>query len=123
MEIGENIKSLREERNYTQVEIYRLLNITPSTLSKYETGRCQPPLDFLMAYADIMNVSIDYILGKTKIKFDYSVFNKTYAKSVKTSTLINDLLTLNPKHRVFLIEFVDLLKCQSDVENISKHKV
>lgn len=76
-----------------------------------------------MAYADIMNVSIDNILGKTKIKFDYSVFNKTYAKSVKTSTLINDLLTLNPKHRVFLIEFVDLLKCQSDVENISKYKV
>lgn len=58
---------LREERKkagYTQEEMGQLLNITQSAYAQYETGKTQPSLETATKIADILKISLDYLVGR-----------------------------------------------------------
>ena len=67
----ENIRNLRIDNNYTQQQIAAYLNIKQNTYSQYEIGVLNYPIDVLMKLADLYNVSVDYLLGRTQIKEPY----------------------------------------------------
>ena len=59
------ITLLRTERNITQKDAARDLNISQALLSHYERGARDCGLDFLIKIADYYGVSCDYLLGRT----------------------------------------------------------
>lgn len=59
------IRELREDRDIPQREIARMLNMSQTGYSKYETGENDVPTAVLIKLSMIYNVSIDYILGMT----------------------------------------------------------
>lgn len=69
MSFGENLRTLIEEREITQKELARQLNIAPSTLGSYVQNTREPDFSTLKTIARYFNVSIDYLLdyssGKT----------------------------------------------------------
>ena len=64
----ENIRNLREDNDKLQVELADYLNIKQTTYSKYELGKINIPVDVLIKLADYYDVSIDYLVGRTKTK-------------------------------------------------------
>ena len=58
-------KRLRMASGYTQQIMADKLGISRSTVGMYETGAREPDYDTLEAIADIFNVDIDYLLGRT----------------------------------------------------------
>jgi len=68
MELGQRLKSLREEKDLSQLELGERLNISNSTLSLYESGKRQPDYKTLQRIADFYGVSIDYLFGRTNTK-------------------------------------------------------
>lgn len=62
--IGDNIKFLRERQNWFQRELAEKLNISRSTLAKYETGERVPDLHTLIKMADIFDISLDHLAGR-----------------------------------------------------------
>ncbi|MGN1342293.1 MAG: helix-turn-helix domain-containing protein [Bacilli bacterium] len=64
------IKSLREEKNITQEQISKILNVSQRTYSYYENGR-DIPIEILIKLADFYKVSIDYLLNRTDKKEIY----------------------------------------------------
>lgn len=60
------LRQLRKERKLTQVELQMRTGIEQSLLSKFENGERVPPTETLITLADFYNVSIDYILCRTK---------------------------------------------------------
>lgn len=58
------LKEMRNKRCFTQRELANLLNIALITYQKYEQGVRNPPFDCLIQMADILNVSIDYLMGR-----------------------------------------------------------
>lgn len=70
--IGERIRGLREDRDYTQQDIARLLHCSQVGYSNYETGKRCLPLECLIKLADFYSVSADYILGITDVRTRYS---------------------------------------------------
>lgn len=67
MEFGERLKKLREKNNMTRDELAKVLRLTYSAVSKYETGIRKPDQDILIELADLFNVTTDYLLGRTAI--------------------------------------------------------
>ncbi len=67
----ENIRSLRIDNGYTQKQIGEYLGISQNTYSQYEIGVLNYPVDVLIKLADFYNVSVDFLLGRTKIKEAY----------------------------------------------------
>ena len=64
--IYENIRNLREDHDKTQKELADYLNIKQTTYSKYELGKINIPVEVFIKLADFYNVSVDYLLGRTK---------------------------------------------------------
>jgi transcriptional regulator with XRE-family HTH domain len=65
---GERIRLLREEQNLGQKEIAALLNVSVSTVGKYENELRTPPPKTIHALADFFHVSTDYLLGRTEVR-------------------------------------------------------
>lgn len=62
------LKRLREEKNMTQAELGKALEISPSAIGMYEQGRRTPDIPTLKKIASYFNVSLDYLLGNAPAK-------------------------------------------------------
>lgn len=62
------LKQLRAESNLLQKDIAKKLNITASAYGFYEQGKRIPDSNTLNSLAQIFNVSLDYLMGKSDIK-------------------------------------------------------
>ena len=60
--IGENIKNLREENNYSQTALAKRLGISRSAVNAWEMGISIPSTQYVVELAKIFKVSADYIL-------------------------------------------------------------
>ena len=59
------IRDLREDRDLNQTEVARMLGMSQTGYSKYETGENDVPTAILIKLARFYNVSIDYLLGES----------------------------------------------------------
>ncbi|EFQ69458.1 helix-turn-helix transcriptional regulator [Enterococcus faecalis] len=63
-----NIRSIREDNDVTQQQMAELLNVSQNTYSQYETGKIEWTASTLIKVADYFDVSVDYLLDRTKVK-------------------------------------------------------
>lgn len=63
--IGERIKQLRIENEKKGVNISTVLGIDQSYYSKIENNKHEIKLETLIKIADLYNVSLDYLTGRT----------------------------------------------------------
>ena len=61
----EHLRGLREDRDITQTEMARCLNIHQTTYSDYELGALNIPNETLKKLALMLDTSIDYLLELT----------------------------------------------------------
>ena len=67
----EHLRGLREDRDLTQKDLARFLQIHQTTYSDYERGNLNIPVMTLIKLADFYNTSIDYLVGRTNRKEPY----------------------------------------------------
>ena len=63
MNYTERIRALREDSDFTQTQVAKLLKVGQKTYSDYELGKTRIPIDSLIVLAKLYNVSMDYICG------------------------------------------------------------
>ena len=61
----QRIRDLREDRDWNQTTVARMLDMSQTGYSKYETGENDIPTQILIKLARIYSTSIDYLLGET----------------------------------------------------------
>ncbi len=59
------IRNLREDKDLTQGELAKLLNVSQTTYSRYESGALDIPSRSLIKLAEYYSTSVDYLLGIT----------------------------------------------------------
>ncbi|MBJ6360270.1 helix-turn-helix domain-containing protein [Paenibacillus sp. GCM10012307] len=67
MDTGGRIAKLRDERGWTQEQTSAMLGISRAALSHYEKNRREPDTETLLKFADLFQVSVDYLVGRTKL--------------------------------------------------------
>lgn len=65
---GSILKNLRLSRNITQGELAAKLGISRSAVGMYETGGREPDFEMMEAIADIFNVDMDYLMGRSQVE-------------------------------------------------------
>ena len=73
--LGDKIKLYRENKKMTQNDIANILNVSPATVSKYESSALEPNIESLKRLAELFEVSIDELLNDEENKFDISKIN------------------------------------------------
>ncbi len=70
---GQRLRLLREEKKMVQKEIADLLNVSQSTIGKYENDQRTPSPDAIIKLAVFFKVSTDYLLGHSDIRNPFEV--------------------------------------------------
>ena len=63
MTLGEKIKKLRVENNWTQEKFAEMMGVSAQAVSRWETDSSMPDISMLAPIAYTFNVSCDYLLG------------------------------------------------------------
>lgn len=66
--LAERLKQCRKEKGLTQWEVAVYCNITEKTYQNYELMTREPKLEILLKIADVFQVSLDYLAGRTDNK-------------------------------------------------------
>lgn len=82
MNIGEIIAELRIDRDMNQEDLAAVLNISRSALANWESGNRRIDIETLVVIADYFNVSCDYLLGRTKHKYNFSLENEKNVEAI-----------------------------------------
>ena len=59
------IRDVREDHDWTQAYVAKMLNVTQACYARYELGQRDIPLELLIRLSQIYDTSIDYLLGQT----------------------------------------------------------
>ena len=65
MEFSERLKNLRKQAHLTQVDVAEKLGISQPAYASWERGIKKPTQENLVKIAQILNVSIDYLVGNS----------------------------------------------------------
>ena len=109
MLLAKRIKELRKEKNLTQEDLGKLINVTKVSICCYENGTRIPTLETMVALADIFEVSLDNLLGREievvakKRRTRMSKEEVEFIKEIRKSERVFHLLTTNPTRCASLI--------------------
>lgn len=70
MEFSERLKKLRKQAQLTQVDVAEKLGISQPAYASWERGVKKPTQENLVKIAQILNVSVDYLVGNSEEKSD-----------------------------------------------------
>ncbi len=65
------LRNLREDKDLSQTQMAKILGMSQTGYSKYETGENDIPTSILIKLARYHNTSVDYLLGLTDRKEPY----------------------------------------------------
>lgn len=65
MDFGTRLRQLRLAKGVSMKELSDLVDMDPSAVSNYESGRRRPDFDTLVVFANYLDVSTDYLLART----------------------------------------------------------
>lgn len=61
------LKEIRESLGISQKGLAEKLDVSPSNIYNYETGRTEPSAEMLCKLSHCLNVSIDYLIGNDEM--------------------------------------------------------
>lgn len=111
MKFNEKIALLRKQKGMTQEALAFKLGISRQSVSKWETGECEPDLSKLKEIASMFEVSIDYLLNdnyedevdKGDKTDSYNVYNNYHIE--KNSWLLITIVSLIVLLVTFIMSF------------------
>jgi transcriptional regulator with XRE-family HTH domain len=72
---SERLKLLRSARNITQARLAELLAVDPRVYNRWERGTAMPQFDTVVKIADILQISLDELAGRTETTSEPKIHN------------------------------------------------
>ncbi|BFH63962.1 helix-turn-helix domain-containing protein [Paenibacillus azoreducens] len=103
MSLGLRLKQLRKENKITQRDLSLKLGIDHTTVSKWEADVYEPDTSTLNKLADLFDVSVDYLLGRTNIPRPFD-----YGEDIDPKELAEfEEFINNPYHGIFFKDYLE----------------
>ena len=109
--IAEILEDLRVKAGLSRKELAVLFGVSYETISHYERALTIPPPDVLLRYAELANVTTDYILNRTSCQIDYSsIMDKRISKDMTISNAVEIISGLTKEEKEHLSYIIKLFK-------------
>ncbi|WP_395045603.1 helix-turn-helix domain-containing protein [Flavobacterium sp.] len=72
MNLGENIRKIRIEKDKKQQEIYDAIGVNQSTYSKIENNKYKMDIETLRNIANVLEVDVSKLIGEDKIEIKHT---------------------------------------------------
>ena len=97
MTIGEHIMLLRKKKKLSQAALGKAVGTSGDIIGRYERGIITPSIEVIIKIADALEVSIDFLVGKTTLELD----KQTLAR-------LQDISGLSEENKNFVLRMVDM---------------
>ncbi|AJJ60497.1 helix-turn-helix domain-containing protein [Yersinia pseudotuberculosis] len=74
---AERLRLLLEARNLSQVRLSELLGVDPCAYNRWEKGATAPHLDTVIKIADVLQVTLDELVGRKAVSEEVKIHNHT----------------------------------------------
>lgn len=88
-EFGARLRKIRKDKRMTQEQLAEKAGIARPMVCRYEAENQIPTVEVMLRLADVLDVSIDYLLGRTEIK-------DIYRHPINEDGLNGTLITTDP---------------------------
>jgi transcriptional regulator with XRE-family HTH domain len=70
MEFGDNMMLIRKKNGFSQAALGKAIGTSGDVIGRYERGDIKPSIEVVTKIADTLEVSVDYLIGKTDLQLD-----------------------------------------------------
>ena len=114
MNLGDNIRKIRKEKDKKQQEIYDAIGVNQSTYSKIENNKYKMDIETLKNIAKVLEVDITKLIGEDKIEINHTNNDGSIGGSgvIVTNNHSNDLIESLKEQIILLKEQNQSLKEQ-----------
>lgn len=122
MTLGEKIKEARKQAGLSQEQLAEKMTVSRSAIAKWETDKGIPDVDNLKALAQLLNVSVDYLLddgGTVDVQVIRQAYNLSdYGKGIRKTKKDRLILEKFPDAEIHtLLGELKLTKGEKIVDN------
>ena len=97
MALGDNMMLLRKKKGLSQAELGKMTGTSGDVIGRYERGDITPSIEAVSKIADALEVSVDYLIGKTKMEVDADTMRR-----------LEDISTLSEENKKFILNMIDM---------------
>lgn len=76
MTLGQQISNLRKKKGISQADLGKRVETSGDIIGRYERDEVKPSIEVVIRMADALEVSLDYLVGKTDLELDSSTLNR-----------------------------------------------
>lgn len=110
MDFPSRLKQLRRHKKMTQEQLGKQAGVTKVSISLYESGRRTPDLETITKIADALEVSVDYLLGRTDVPGGTELVTAVGVEDPQICRWFEELLRAPQECREELRKIWDIIK-------------
>jgi transcriptional regulator with XRE-family HTH domain len=97
MSLSDNMLLIRKKKGFSQADLGKMIGTSGDVIGRYERGDISPSVEVVSKIADALEVSVDYLLGKTKMEMDKQALKR-----------LEDISNLPDDSKKFVLNLVDM---------------
>ncbi len=108
MSFGKKLTEVRKRKGISQAELARMVGTKAPVIGRYEREEAKPSIEVATNIAQLLEVSLDYLVGNTELELD-----------VKTLRRVEDIskMSTEEKDKIFMV--VDALIRDFKLRNLA----
>lgn len=97
MDFRSNMMLIRKQKKLSQSALGKLIGTSGDVIGRYERGDISPSVDVVIKIADALEVSVDYLIGKTSLALDKEALKR-----------LEDISKLKDENKNFIYNLIDM---------------
>lgn len=97
MDFGDIMMLIRKKKGLSQVALGKAIGTSGDVIGRYERGDIKPSIDVVAKIADALEVSVDYLIGKTDLQLDKEAVQR-----------LVDISKLPNENKNYVLDLIDM---------------
>jgi transcriptional regulator with XRE-family HTH domain len=107
MSFGSRLLKARKKKGFSQEELARMLGTKGPAVGRYERDAMKPSIEVAANMAQILDVSLDWLVGHTELELDSKMIQR-----------IQQVTKMNPKDREHVFAMLDAFIRQTSLKSV-----
>lgn len=97
MTLGQQVMALRKKKGLSQADLGKAVGTSGDIIGRYERDEVKPSIEVAVKIADALDISLDYLVGKTKMELDADALRR-----------LEDIAGLSDENKKFVLNMIDM---------------
>ena len=114
---GKPLADLRTDADMSQRTLSEMVHLSSCMISGYEHSNKTPSVETVMKFAEIFQVSTDFLLGLTDLKTMPALLKKEFVDGKSYNDVLEMMAALTTEQRKILLTIAEYMKIVTDIRS------